>query len=66
MISADGGTLVRHALKGLRKALARLWPELKRLNSMGLPGVEDSSRAVRRAAFRAALSQKYRDRSPCC
>ena len=57
---------LRCAFKSLRDTLAPLWPELKRLNSLGLSGSGRPTRAARSAAFRAALSEKYRDRSPCC
>ncbi len=67
MTSGSPRAALHRAIKALRDTLAPLWPELRRLNSLGLRGVGDlPGRAARSAAFRAALSEKYRDRSPCC
>jgi hypothetical protein len=67
MTSSDRPTPLRRAIKTLRDAIAPLWCELKRLNSMGVRGGSSrAGRTMRSAAFRSALSQKYRDRSPCC
>ena len=66
MTPGSSRVALRRAIKALRDTLAPLWPELRRLNSLGLRGTGRPSRAVRSAAFRAALSEKYHDRSPCC
>ncbi len=65
MISAANPTPLRRAINSMRAALLPLWRELRRLNALGLRG-DDVNRTKRSAAFRAALSEKYRDRSPCC
>ena len=57
---------LRRAIKALRGALAPLGLELRRLNSLGLRGTGRPTRAARSAAVRAALSEKYRGRFPCC
>jgi hypothetical protein len=56
---------LRRAIKRLRARLAALWPELVRLNSIGVNGAA-YTRAARSAAFRAALAEKHRNRTPCC
>lgn len=66
MTFAIDRTTLRRVIKALRDTLAPLWPELRRLNSVGVHGDSRPSRAMRCSAFRAALSEKYRDWSPCC
>jgi hypothetical protein len=67
MTSAACRAAAWRAIDALREALAPLWPELRRLNSMGWRGADGHpSRAARGAAFRAALAEKYRDRAACC
>jgi hypothetical protein len=66
MMPGSSRAALRRAIKALRETLAPLWPELRRLNSLGVPGTGRPTRAARSAAFRATLSEKYRDRSPCC
>jgi hypothetical protein len=57
----------RRTVRALRRGLlAAVWMELKRLNTFGLRGGGQLSRAARAARVRAALARKYRDRSPCC
>ncbi len=55
---------LRRAIRGLRAILAPLWPELRRLNSLAAHAT--GGRRVRSAAFRAALSEKYRNHTACC
>ncbi len=67
MIIGDCRAAARRAIKALRAALMPLWPELRRLNSLGVRAENvRPNRTARSAAFRAAISEKYRDRSPCC
>ncbi len=58
---------LRSYIKALRQDLRLLWRELVRLNSQGTGEIKNPvTRKKRSSAFRASLTEKYRDRSTCC
>jgi hypothetical protein len=57
----------REGLNALRIALSSIGRALRRLNSVGLGGLDGATpRALRARAFRNSLGEKYRGSSPCC